>query len=159
MVVWVVLLSFILILINKYIYIYITSSWGDFHLNENEVFTHSKENIRGTVNVLEILGIFWPNGRTKTMVFLCSHSTYTYMHTAISRSEQQRNLCGPSHNGNFITGAWMHPLLSWLGCGRMRQWLRNECQSDLKPSGCDWLKNVFHLPAWIKRPFQQTVGL
>lgn len=39
------------ILINKYIR-------GDFHLNKNEVFTHSKENIRGTVNVLEILGIF-----------------------------------------------------------------------------------------------------
>lgn len=56
-----------------------------------------------------------------------------------------------SHNGNLITGAWTHPLLSWLGCGRVRQWLRNECQRDLGSSGCYWLKDVFHMiPTWIK---------
>ncbi len=78
--------------------------------------------------------------------FSSAPSPLTPTYTDLSNKETSVALL-PSHNGNFITGAWMHPLLSWLGCGRVRQWLRNECQSDLGSSGCDWLKDVLHMKA------------
>lgn len=63
-----------------------------------------------------ILSIFRPNGRTKTPVFLCPLSTYTYMYTAIRRSEQQRNLCGPSLPHIMETSSLEHECTPfWLG--------------------------------------------